>query len=656
MSSIVSTAGLERRRAADRAWLGFVRDRQQPSGVPAMVGRSWLRAREEFRIDPAIRKPVRSLGGEALRQRIATDDVLRLARPILGDFAGRLGLPDHVVALFDGQGWMLSVDGQERHVEAVSAIGFRPGTCWSEDSAGTNGPGTALVEARPVEVFGSEHYVAAWQPWTCAAAPVFVPGEAAPAGIVDLTGPWESHRPHALATVAALARAIEERLRAALSVREEVVRHAFRAAQAAGDGLVAVDGRAAVIAVNDAAVRARIVEGGQLPPRVREALRRVFAAPAPERGAEIAVDAADSRRCVVAPVLHDGTAVGAVVRVPARPAPVAARRGRQVPPARPRYELARIRGEAPALKRAIELARVAAANSLAVTLSGESGTGKELFARAIHDEGPRAGGPFVAVNCGAIPAELVESELFGYERGTFTGGRAEGKAGRFEDADGGTLFLDEVTELSGPAQTALLRVLQEREVVRVGSSAARPVDVRIVAASNRPLLAEVQARRFRRDLFYRLNVLPIEIPPLRDRGGDVALLADAILRDVEAELGRGPFRLAPAALEVLPRHSWPGNVRELRNVLLRAAATATSAVLGPSDLRFDEAPSAVPGEAPRPRARSLRTALGEEERTMLTSALDACGWNLVATAARLGVSRMTLYRRLARHGLARPAD
>jgi transcriptional regulator with PAS, ATPase and Fis domain len=369
------------------------------------------------------------------------------------------------------------------------------------------------------------------------------------------------------------------------------------------------------------------------------------------------VDAAEARRCVVAPVLHDGTAVGAVIRIPSRPVAVAGRRGRQgPPPTRPRSDFARIRGAAPALKRALDLARVAAANSLPVALFGESGTGKELFARAIHDEGPRAGGPFVAVNCGAIPAELVESELFGYERGTFTGGRVEGKAGRFEDADGGTLFLDEVSELSGPAQTALLRVLQEREVVRVGSSAARPVDVRIVAASNRPLLAEVQGRRFRCDLFYRLNVLPIDIPPLRVRGADIALLAEGILGEVEAEVGRGPFTLAPAALEALARHAWPGNVRELRNVLLRAAATATAGVLGPGDLRFDEVPSTVPEEAPPPRARSLRTALGEEERATLTSALDACGWNLVATAARLGVSRMTLYRRLARHGLTRPAD
>jgi transcriptional regulator of acetoin/glycerol metabolism len=651
---IVSTSGLERRRLIDRAWRGFVEEGLAPVGLPAVISRSWSRARDEFQIDPAIRRPVRSLGGEVLRQRAESDDALRLARPILVDFARRLGLADHVVTFFDADGWMLSIDGRPGVVEAVSEIGFRPGANWSEQSAGTNGPGTSLAEGRPVEVFGSEHYVAAWQPWTCAAAPILAPGQVAPLGVVDLTGPWEAHRPQALATVAALARAVEERLRAALSVREEVVRHAFRAALAAGDGLVAVDGRGAVVAVNDVAARARVVEAGQLPGRVREALRRVFAAPASERGGEIGVEVEGAHRLVVAPVLHDGSVVGAVVRLPARPVRFTSGRSpRREPRAPTRHEFARIRGEAPALRKAIDLAKVAAANSLPVMLFGESGTGKELVARAIHHEGRRAGGPFVAVNCGSIPAELVESELFGYERGTFTGGRAEGKAGRFEDADGGTMFLDEVTELSGPAQTALLRVLQEREVVRVGGSTPRPVDVRIVAASNRPLIGEVQARRFRRDLFYRLNVLPIDLPPLRERGEDIARLAVALLEEVAAEVGRGPLSLTPAALEVLARHSWPGNVRELRNVLLRAAATAHSGELGPEDLRFDEALPCDGTPAPR-HSSTLRGALAEEERAVLAAALDACHWNMVEAAARLGVSRATLYRRLERHGFARP--
>src|SRR5512142_486079 len=205
-------------------------------------------------------------------------------------------------------------------------------------------------------------------------------------------------------------------------------------------------------------------------------------------------------------------------------------------PHRPaRYDFSRILGGSPAIQRAADLARTAARNTLPVVLYGESGTGKELFAQAIHCASDRRGQRFVPVNCGSIPAQLVEAELFGYESGTFTGARRDGNPGRFEDADGGTLFLDEVTELPLAAQTALLRVLQEREVVRLGGSVPRPVDVRVVAATNRPLEEELRAGRFRSDLYYRLNVLWIPVPALRERGDDVLVLARAFLEEADVE-------------------------------------------------------------------------------------------------------------------------
>jgi transcriptional regulator with PAS, ATPase and Fis domain len=320
-----------------------------------------------------------------------------------------------------------------------------------------------------------------------------------------------------------------------------------------------------------------------------------------------------------------------------------------------RYDFGRILGASDSLARAIELARVAARNALPVALLGESGTGKELFAHAIHAASERASGPFVAVNCGSIPAQLVEAELFGYEAGTFTGGRRDGNSGRFEDADGGTLFLDEVSELSGPAQTALLRVLQEKEVVRLGGSGPRRVDVRIVAASNKPLPAEIDARRFRRDLYYRLNVLSIDIPPLRERGDDVTLLARVFLAEAEAEVGRSGLCLTDEAVTALRAYDWPGNVRELKNVILRAGATARTTEIDRGDLqlpRARDAEEALPGSAPAAEP-SLRGAMRESERALLLGALGACDWNYARTAGRLGISRMTLYRRLARCGIAR---
>jgi transcriptional regulator with PAS, ATPase and Fis domain len=323
-----------------------------------------------------------------------------------------------------------------------------------------------------------------------------------------------------------------------------------------------------------------------------------------------------------------------------------------------RYAFSDIIGDSPGIRAAVDLAQVAARNDLPVVLHGESGTGKELFAHGIHAESARGDAPFVIVNCGAIPAPLVEAELFGYEAGSFTGAQREGRAGKLEEAHGGTLFLDEVSDLAPQAQTALLRALQESEVVRVGASAPRHVDVRIVAATNRLLWDEVASGRFRDDLFFRLNVLSIDVPALRDRAGDIPVLAAAFLAEAEAKIGRTGLSLSEDAMAALARHPWPGNVRELRNVILRAAATALDGRIDAGDLRLVR--PLAPAPAPAPADGSLRGARElaaaeppEPERDELVAALDRCGWNIARTATSLGVSRMTLYRRLRRFGITR---
>jgi len=281
-----------------------------------------------------------------------------------------------------------------------------------------------------------------------------------------------------------------------------------------------------------------------------------------------------------------------------------------------------------------------------VLILGESGTGKELVARAIHQHSPRSKRPFVAVNCGAIPKELVESELFGHVRGAFTGAERD-RPGLFEQADGGTLFLDEVGDMSAAMQSRLLRVLEEGKVRRVGGERALPVDVRIVAATHRDLSAEIKAGRFRQDLFYRLQVLSIEIPPLRERTGDVPLLVAHFLERIAAERQRPPWVVDEDALALFTRYHWPGNVRELQNALQRlsllAGSRAISAALIASDPVLSRSLSRpAAGEKP---AFSLASA----ERDQVRNALAASGGNRKAAAVLLGVSRATLYRKLARH-------
>jgi sigma-54 dependent transcriptional regulator, acetoin dehydrogenase operon transcriptional activator AcoR len=642
------TSRLERRRIVDRAWQVYVQDGIDPAGLSPEILRSWRRAKEAL-IDPAIGRPIRSLSPEALEARRQGDPVLAIASPILRDFASCMDLSGHVLAYLDGEGWMLTVEGDRRLVERLGEIGFRPGVNWAEDSAATNGPGTALAEGKPIEVFASEHYVSAWQPWSCSAAPVQSARVGRPLGLIDITGPWEMQRQQALLVARTIARAVEERFQTTLVVRDEVVRHCFLAARNEADALVGVDSQGLVLAANEAATRRRLVEAGSLPASLRDLFPGLLSSSSRRRlEDEFALHSPDGYDILVSPVCFGGSRVGAILR-----ADTAWRPGARAQPPRqePRalYQFAHILGESRPLRQAVDLAKTASRNGLPVVLTGESGTGKELFAQAIHAGSERRSRRFVAVNCGSIPAQLVEAELFGYEAGSFTGARREGNPGRFEDADGGTLFLDEVSELSAHAQTALLRVLQEHEVVRLGGSSPRRVDVRVVAASNKSLEDEVQACRFRRDLYYRLHVFSIAIPALRERDDDISLLAQAFLAEAQAEMRRRGMTLAPGAVDALRRWQWPGNVRELRNVIVRAVATAPGTCITADDLALEQGSS----EQVTKPCGGLRESVLASERSALVAALESSGWNFARTAHKLGISRMTLYRRLRKCGISR---
>ncbi|MCA8963268.1 MAG: sigma 54-interacting transcriptional regulator [Planctomycetes bacterium] len=307
-----------------------------------------------------------------------------------------------------------------------------------------------------------------------------------------------------------------------------------------------------------------------------------------------------------------------------------------------------------AMRRVLQQVRIVAPTDATVLVTGESGTGKEVVARAIHDNSSRRDRPLVRVNCGAVPENLFESEFFGHVRGSFTGAIKD-RVGRFELADGGTLFLDEVGEIPLSMQPKLLRILQEREFERVGDGRTRKVDVRIVAATNRDLRAEVDAGRFRQDLYYRLSVFPVELPPLRERRGDIAALAEHFLRAVAAQRGGKVPRLSQAVLQQLERHDWPGNVRELQNAIERALILAPH---GP--LRFDTlgGQGRRPVAPPSPQSMPVRTRadLLVDERQNLTAALRATRGKVFGpggAAELLGMKPTTVASRIARLGIDR---
>ncbi len=315
-----------------------------------------------------------------------------------------------------------------------------------------------------------------------------------------------------------------------------------------------------------------------------------------------------------------------------------------------KYAFDHIVGTSEGLERVKALGRKVAKSDTTVLLRGESGTGKELFAHSIHVESHRALGPFVKVNCAAIPETLFESELFGYKAGAFTGAQKHGKKGRFALADKGTLFLDEVSELPLGMQVKLLRVLQEREIEPVGAVEPEPIDVRIVAATNKDLEALMKEGAFRQDLYYRLNVVKLDIPALRERQGDVPLVAERLLRQLEKETGIPVEGLAADAEAVLAAYAWPGNVRELRNVLEQALYVKGGNVIARRDLPRSIVAS-VEGARPAEEAHTLRFLLRQTEEELIRAALrDAKGDKLLA-ASRLGISKSSMYAKIEQYGI-----
>ncbi|HEU4710584.1 MAG TPA: sigma-54 dependent transcriptional regulator [Pyrinomonadaceae bacterium] len=301
---------------------------------------------------------------------------------------------------------------------------------------------------------------------------------------------------------------------------------------------------------------------------------------------------------------------------------------------------AHLLGGSQALERVLKQARSAAATSATVLLCGENGTGKEMLARAIHQESPRASGPFVAVSCAALPETLIESELFGHEKGAFTSA-TQTRKGRFELANGGTLFLDEIGDLSAAVQVKLLRVLQEREFERVGGIKTLTVDIRLIAASNRDLEKEVAAGRFRQDLFFRLNVVPLTLPPLRERQDDIPLLAAHFAAATALKHGQPTPELDPALIEILQEYEWPGNVRELENLIERLVVLSSNNTLG---LEFvpEKMLRVLPG-TPTGDESTLEGAVEALKRRMIANAIQTEG-NKVAAAKKLGISRSYLHR------------
>ena len=662
------------RRGLDGLWSQFVIAHTEPEGVRREILDSWRLCRDLYEIDPGMRRSLLALSSDEIEVKRVDDEVLCTSQPFLLEVKKAVLETGSVLTYFDRDCSMLEFAGDPKVCEDLQEINFCPGGNWKEEVAGTNGPGTALARRQPCQVITSEHFVEAWHKWACYAAPILDPVSGEPLAVIDVTAYKNATAaPHMLLVVSSVARAIQQEL-ACREIRKDysiLDQYVQTAARRPHDGIVALDHRGRILRMSASAERLlRVPHAPRVTqdlPELRDLLSSLNGG-AKSQGRETFEGtyihgSGQQLRAAAQAVFGENRLIGAVVTLTDDRSAGSRNRNddrcdsdRSGTPGatgkwRTRYSFDDVFGNSPDMQRAFKRARQAAQQELPVLISGESGTGKEMFAQAIHHASARAQHPFIAVNCGSIPRELLEAELFGYVSGAFTGARQGGNAGKFEQADGGTIFLDEISELPLSGQVALLRVLQEMEITRVGSSSPIRLDVRVIAACNKNLLHEIAGGGFRRDLYYRLNVLAINLPPLRQREEDIVMLAQLFLAEFSAQAGRGRMFFNPQALDMLSRCEWPGNIRELRNLVQRIA------VLAP-DLQIDcEILSEIEPSVTHPAAEAAQAKEGagtdEGQRKTILEVLSQCSGNVSEASRRLGLSRMTIYRQMRRASIGR---
>jgi transcriptional regulator of acetoin/glycerol metabolism len=632
------------------AWERFVTDDPLVvMPVSKLVLSSWQRSLRAS-VEPRTRQAPLAASGDMLEQlRRRNHDLMWAAKNLFLNSSHLLELSGSIMVLTDANGVILKVAGDMYTREIAEDVHLVEGGNWHESVVGTNGIGTALSLQQPVQVHTTEHFCEGIKRWTCAAAPVFLPGTDHVLGVVDISGPPSTFQRSNLVLAVAAARQIE------VILSERVSREHFHLLEAClkfsspSDAVVmlAIDRNTRLIHISGSlpGVELRLDSclPGLEPGRpVEEWARRLPAGLRPEW---------------LHPVSVNGRNIGAVLLAPKRPRSVVAPPplnvvashpcgGSEIDPSRSDFD--NLIGQSLALQAAIDRARQLSGRRVAVLIQGETGVGKELFARAIHGDEERSG-PFVTFNCGATTKELIGSELFGHVRGAYTGATNEGRAGRFELAHGGTLCLDEIGELPLELQPVLLRVLEEGVVCRLGETKSRRVDVRLLTMTNRDLLKEVEAGRFRRDLYHRIGVTCVRVPPLRERELDIELLTYHFNHRLAERHGVPKRSFGADVMVWLRAYLWPGNVRELRNVVESLLLTSDENVVHCSELPaeiFLAVDSGAESEATVPA-----TSLEEAERLAIVAAVKNVHGNLTQAARALGISRSTLYRKIERFHL-----
>lgn len=633
------------------------------------IAQSWVRCYKAG-VDPGHKGTKRRfLSPTALEQTLAQhQELIDVSRPFMKHLYSLVAGSGFIVILSDQDANLLESLGDPETMEIAERNDLVKGANWTETEAGTNGIGVALVERKPVQVSGPEHYCKNLHFWTCSAAPIFDEDHQI-IGALQLSGPAENAFIHTLGMVAASVNVIEEELRLIKKNNELACMndHLTFIMEYMKDGVIIIDRDGIITQTNPAAFQLLNLSREELwGSSIEEiigsakATMEMLATGKAYNDEEIMFDHRNGNMhlLVSGKAIYDnrGNINGGIIFV--EPMKNVKNLVNRFSGAHARFSFDDIIGDNPELREAINIAALAASNDSNVLIIGESGTGKEVFAQAIHNQSSRRNGPFVAVNCGAIPRELISSELFGYVEGAFTGANRRGRPGKFELASGGTLFLDEIGDMPFEQQVALLRVLQEKKIVRIGGQSVVPVDVRIICATNKDLLKEVERGNFRQDLYYRLNVFSVSLPPLRNRREDIPLFLDYFLGRWIVKEGVPRKQVDPEVVHYLQQYHWPGNIRELQNVLERMIGLCSGDRIGVDNLPQEIlAPTARTTPIPdTPIAvttfrENRKDVLAERERQEIINLLGKYGGNISRVARAMEISRNTVYRKIKQYNI-----
>jgi PAS domain S-box-containing protein len=551
--------------------------------------------------------------------------------------------------LTDNEGCILNAIGEEKILSEAFSIKMVPGAYMDEKNIGTNAMSMVLIEKKPIQLSGNAHFIKAYHKWTCSAAPIMHNGELI--GVLNLTGYNECVHPHTLGMVVAASNAIEEMIKVKEynMIQNKDSSHISNIFESAPIAMITSDIDGKIKLYNKKAADMFGKDGSHLNAKNMDDIvcdwnkvkNEIYLGKNKMKQVSIR-SLRDKYICnfMANPIYNSDDNDVEIVYVFQETDQKKDRKNSD----QAYYTFDKIVGEDENFLKIVQYTKKIANSKSTILIMGESGTGKEVFAQSIHNYSSRMDGPFIALNCGAIPKQLIESELFGYEDGAFTGAKKGGNLGKFELANGGTIMLDEIGEMPIDMQTKLLRVVQEGVITRIGSSKSINVDVRIIAATNKDLKKEVELGRFRKDLYYRLNVLPIYLLPLRERKKDIPLLINFFMDNISRRLGKEPVKIPEEYLKKTMNYAWPGNIRELENVVELIINTETIPSLYFGEEGSDEDSLVDLNE------ESYKLEYLEKQHIIKT--LKKFKGNITYTAEALGIRRNTLYSKIKKYEIS----